>query len=99
MPVSSPKTSLSLLMELCAPGSSEAWERLAGLYSSLLHTWFHSAGLQAADRDDLTQRVLEVLVRQMPEFEHSGRAGAFRAWLRSIAVNLLREFWRRRRPM
>jgi RNA polymerase sigma-70 factor (ECF subfamily) len=31
----------------------------------------------------------------MPRFEHSGRPGAFRAWLRGIAFNLLREFWRR----
>jgi hypothetical protein len=37
----------------------------------------------------LTQRVLEVLFRQMPEIEHSGRAGAFRARLRGIAVNML----------
>jgi RNA polymerase sigma-70 factor (ECF subfamily) len=94
MPVSSPETSLSLLMELRAPGSSEAWERLAGLYSSLLKTWFHAAGLQPADRDDLTQRTLEVLVRRLAQFEHNGRPGAFRAWLRGITVNLLREFWR-----
>jgi RNA polymerase sigma-70 factor, ECF subfamily len=95
MATSSPTTSLSLLEQLREPGA-EGWDGVVALYTSLLHTWFHSAGLQAADRDDLTQRVLEVLVRQMPEFEHSGRPGAFRAWLRSIAANLLREFWRRR---
>jgi RNA polymerase sigma-70 factor (ECF subfamily) len=32
----------------------------------------------------------------LPAFEHNGRAGAFRAWLRGITVNLLREFWRDR---
>jgi RNA polymerase sigma-70 factor (ECF subfamily) len=44
--------------------------------------------------DDLTQRVLEVVVRKLPQFVHNGRAGAFRAWLRGITVNVLREFRR-----
>jgi RNA polymerase sigma factor (sigma-70 family) len=98
MSASSPDTSLSLLDQLREPGADDAWDRVVTLYTSLLEAWFHSAGVQAADRDDLTQRVLEVMLRQMPDFEHNGRAGAFRAWLRAIVVNLLREFWRRR-PM
>jgi RNA polymerase sigma factor (sigma-70 family) len=98
MATSSPETSLSLLEQLREPENAEAWDRVVALYTSLLGAWFHAAGLQTADREDLTQRVLEVLIRQMPEFEHNGRPGAFRAWLRGIAVNLLREFWRRR-PM
>jgi RNA polymerase sigma-70 factor (ECF subfamily) len=98
MTFSSPETSLSLLEQLREPGAADAWERVVALYSSLLQAWFHTAGLQAADRADLSQRVLEVLLQRMPDFEHNGRRGAFRAWLRGIAVNLLREFWRQR-PM
>jgi RNA polymerase sigma-70 factor (ECF subfamily) len=66
------------------------------LYTPLLHAWLTAAGLQSADRDDLTQRVLAILVRQLADFAPSGRPGAFRAWLRGITVNLLREFWRAR---
>jgi RNA polymerase sigma factor (sigma-70 family) len=95
MGTSSPATSLSLLEQLREPGA-EGWDRAVSLYTPLLQTWLHSAGLQAADRDDLTQRVLEIILSQLPDFEHSGRTGAFRAWLRGISVNLLREFWRRR---
>jgi RNA polymerase sigma-70 factor (ECF subfamily) len=95
MPAYAPETSLSLLEQLREPGNAEAWDRVVAVYTSLLRTWFHAAGLQTADTDDLTQRVLEVLFRQMPEFEHNGRPGAFRAWLRSVSVNMLREFWRR----
>jgi len=95
MAVSSTVTSLSLLEQIREPGADEAWAQVVSLYTPLLQTWLQTAGLQAADRDDLTQRVLEIVVCQMPDFEHSGRAGAFRAWLRGIAVNLLREFWRR----
>jgi RNA polymerase sigma-70 factor (ECF subfamily) len=93
--ISSPATSLSLLEQVRDAGTAEAWGRLVEVYGSLLQKWFRAAGLQAADCDDLTQRVLEVLVRQVARFEHNGWTGAFRAWLRGIAVNFLREFFRR----
>jgi RNA polymerase sigma-70 factor (ECF subfamily) len=88
-------TSASLL-EQARGGQAPAWDRLVKLYSPVLHAWLGAAGLQPADRDDVTQRVLEVLVRRLPEFEHNGRPGAFRAWLRGITVNLLHEHWRAR---
>ena len=95
MTTSSPNTSASLLGRVQS-ADADAWGALVTLYTPLLHTWLTSAGLQPADRDDLTQRVLEVLVRQLPDFQHNGRTGAFRAWLRGITTNLLREFWRHR---
>ena len=76
MPVPSPGTSASLL-DQARDGRAGAWDRLVTLYTPLLEAWLTAAGLQAADRDDLTQRVLEVLVRQLPDFEHNGRPGAF----------------------
>ena len=88
-------TSASLL-EQARGGQAPAWDRLVKLYSPVLYAWLGAAGLQSADSDDLTQRVLEVLVRRLPEFEHNGRPGAFRAWLRGITVNLLHEHWRAR---
>jgi RNA polymerase sigma-70 factor, ECF subfamily len=96
MVTSSPETSLSLLEQLGGRENGEAWDRVVGLYTSLLQTWFRAAGLQSADCDDLTQRVFEVLVRRVNEFKHQGRHGAFRAWLRGITVNLLRNFWRQK---
>jgi RNA polymerase sigma-70 factor (ECF subfamily) len=95
MPVPSPGTSASLL-DQARGRDAVAWDRLVALYTPLLHAWLTAAGLQPADRDDLTQRVLAILVEQLPTFEHNGRTGAFRAWLRGIAVNFLREFWRAR---
>jgi RNA polymerase sigma-70 factor (ECF subfamily) len=95
MPVPSPGTSASLL-EQARGHCATAWDRLVALYTPLLRAWLTAAGLQPADRDDVSQRVLEILVRQLPEFEHNGRPGAFRTWLRGITVNLLREHWRGR---
>ena len=96
MTAPSPETSASLLGRAQVEGDAQAWSALVGLYTPLLHTWLASAGLQPADRDDLTQRALEVLVRRLPSFQHNGRTGAFRAWLRGVTTNLLREFWRDR---
>jgi RNA polymerase sigma-70 factor (ECF subfamily) len=84
------------LLEQARSSRADAWERLVAVYTPLLGVWLTAAGLQPADRDDLTQRVLVVLYRQLPAFEHNGRPGAFRAWLRAVTVNLLREFWRAR---
>src|SRR5262249_27142107 len=95
MPTPSPTTSASLL-DQARDRQSAAWQRLVALYTPLLRSWLTAAGLQPADRDDLSQRALEILVRRLPDFEHNGRPGAFRAWLRGITVNLLREHWRGR---
>jgi RNA polymerase sigma factor (sigma-70 family) len=90
------KTSLSLLDRLKDPADRDAWVRLDRLYCGLLRAWFAAAGLQPADRDDLTQNALAVVLRQVKDFKHTGRPGSFRAWLRAIAANVLREFWRAR---
>jgi RNA polymerase sigma-70 factor (ECF subfamily) len=94
MPVSSPLTPRSLLDRICG-GDQHAWRALLAIYEPLLHHWLRSAGLETADRDDLTQQVLTVLVRKLPSFRHSGRDGAFRAWLRSVTLREVAEFRRR----
>jgi RNA polymerase sigma-70 factor (ECF subfamily) len=96
MKVPSPNTSVSLLEQVRDPANAGAWPTLVGVYTPVLHAWLSAAGLQSADRDDITQRVLEVLVRRLPEFRHNGRTGAFRAWLRGMTANFLKEFWRGR---
>ena len=49
------------------------------------------------DAEDLAQEVLAVVVRELPSFEHNRQRGAFRSWLRTVAVNELRVLWRSRR--
>ena len=93
---SSGATSASLLERVCDRADEPAWERLAKIYTPLLQTWLRSAGPQPADCDDLTQRALEIVFRKVHEFQPSGRSGSFRAWLRGIVMNLLREHRRSR---
>jgi RNA polymerase sigma-70 factor (ECF subfamily) len=90
-------TSATLLERLRDPRDADAWGRLNDLYSPLIRAWAERLGVRGADADDLVQEVLTVVVRRFPEFVHPERPGAFRGWLRAIAVNCARDAWRSRR--
>jgi RNA polymerase sigma-70 factor (ECF subfamily) len=88
------ETSVSLLQLVCRAPGSAAWMRLTEIYSPLLEAILTRYRLQPADVEDLIQEVFLTLSRELPQFEHSGRTGAFRSWLRTIVVHRLRNFWR-----
>jgi RNA polymerase sigma-70 factor (ECF subfamily) len=88
------ETSLSLLHSLHTAPDDDAWRRLVDLYSPLIRGWLRRYGAAERDVDDVVQDVLTVVVRRFPEFERE-RCGAFRSWMRTIAVNCLRDQWRR----
>lgn len=67
------------------------------VYSPLILSWLKRSGLDGQDADDVLQDVLAVVFRRLPDFQRNERTGSFRAWLRTIAVNCLRDFWRARR--
>jgi RNA polymerase sigma-70 factor (ECF subfamily) len=89
-------TSLSLLDRLQQDASDSVWRDLVEVYTPVLEAWLVPFRLQSADRDDLVQETLGTLLQNLADFRHGGRPGSFRAWLRAIVVNRLREFWRRR---
>lgn len=90
------ETSLTWLGRLAGDAADADWRRLVDAYGPLLRGWLARAGVPAADRDDLIQEVLLVVVRRVGEFEHRG-PGAFRAWLRGILANHTKKFFRTRR--
>lgn len=90
-------TSVSLLERLRQDPQSAAWTSLVEIYSPLIRNWLRRQQVREADSDDITQEVLAVVIRRLPEFEHNRREGAFRNWLRTITVNCLRDAWRSRK--
>lgn len=90
------ETSISLLNRVHQADDREAWERLVCLYSPLLQSWLRKYDVQPSDADDLAQEVLLAVAQDVKAFDHNGRPGAFRTWLRAILVNRLRNFWRAR---
>jgi RNA polymerase sigma-70 factor (ECF subfamily) len=88
------ETPLSLLERLRQRPDDSAWQRLVDLYLPLIRRSLNRYGLPPADADDLAQEILLVVFREVPGFDHSGRKGAFRTWLRTIVVHRLRGYWR-----
>lgn len=90
------ETSISLLERLRLGPDPAAWERLVALYTPLIRNWLGSYAVSSTDLDDILQEVFGTLFRELPAFRHDLRRGAFRRWLRTIAMNRLRNFWRGR---
>ena len=90
------ETSLPWLGRMTAAPSAADWRRFVGDYGPLLAGWLARAGVPVADRDDLAQDALVVVVREVAGFEHRG-PGSFRAWLRRIVANRAKTYFRARR--
>jgi RNA polymerase sigma-70 factor, ECF subfamily len=71
-----------------------AWEDLHTLYRPLIVGWLHRQAVADRDLDDLVQEIFLAVYRGLASFDHSGREGAFRAWLRTIALNYSCNYWR-----
>ena len=90
-------TSVSLLERLRQPGDQDAWRRFVKLYSPLIYYWARRQGLDTQDAADLAQEVFALLVQKMPEFTYDAQK-SFRAWLRTVTQNKLRDMRKRRPP-
>ena len=75
-------------------GEEDAWRDLTDLYRPLIIGWLNRQGVPAVDLEDLSQDVLLSVVKHLPGFEHSGRRGAFRSWLRTIVRSRTTDYWR-----
>jgi RNA polymerase sigma-70 factor (ECF subfamily) len=75
-------------------GEESAWRDLTVLYRPLLVGWLRRQTVPDRDLEDLIQEILMALVRYLPSFQHSGQPGAFRSWMRTIAANRVRDYWR-----
>ena len=67
--------------------------QLHGIYEPLIVGWVFRAGIDESDVSDVTQEVLTALCQELTNFEHNGRTGAFRNWLKMITVNRCRRYW------
>ena len=86
-------TNVSLLVRVAA-GDDAAWAQLDRLYRPFILGWYRGQGLSHTDAEDLTQEALTVLFRELKEFQHSGRTGAFRTWVRGVCLNRLKGYRR-----
>ncbi len=92
-------TSLSLLdrLKVARPDASD-WNRLQGIYLPLIRRWLGRVPGLGDESADLGQEVLVVVFREVPRFDRQ-REGSFRAWLRQVTVNKIRNYRRKRRRL
>jgi RNA polymerase sigma-70 factor (ECF subfamily) len=87
------ETRSSLLIRAQA-GDEGAWGDLCELYRPLIVGWLRRQAVPDGEVDDLVQEIFLAVVRGLPSFSHSGRRGAFRSWLRTIASNYSCDYWK-----
>ena len=78
-------------------GDADAWNSVTALYRPLIANWLRRVRVASSDVEDLSQNVMLALVKNLPTFEHSGRPGAFRSWLRVIVFQNAGLYWRDRK--
>ena len=89
-------TSVSLLDRLKAAGPDDSdWNRLHAVYLPLIERWLGRVPGLGTESADLAQEVLAVVFRELPRFERQPQ-GSFRAWLRQVTVNKIRNYRRQR---
>lgn len=93
MPQPPEHTSLSLIHRLL-DHDRESWQLLFRVYGPLIRAWLRQNHINPRDIEDLSQDILAVVVQKLPEFEHAGRVGSFRNWLRNITVLRSLEYFR-----
>ena len=86
-------TSKSLLEVAKADPQSQAWFKLFSIYEPLIVGWIARTGIHNSDIADVSQEVLQSVARDLQRFEHNGRAGAFRNWLKTMTINRCRRYW------
>lgn len=92
-------TPLSLLerVKQTPTAAGADWRVLHDIYTPLIRATLTRLGIRAAELDDLSQNVWQIIVRKLPSFTRQ-RDGSFRTWLRVLTTNEARGFWRTRTP-
>lgn len=83
-----PDTHNSLIAQLRDTANVDAWQSFAELYRPVIYRLAKGRGLQHADADDLSQKVLLSVARAIPQWQRQPQA-RFRHWLGRIARNAI----------
>jgi RNA polymerase sigma-70 factor (ECF subfamily) len=87
-------TSRSLL-ERARAADAAAWERLVTLYAPLVAHWCRRWALPEQDLADVLQDVFQAVAATLGRFRKESAGDTFRGWLHTIALNKVRDHWRR----
>jgi len=87
-------TRVTLLDKVRRSNEPAAWREFASIYEGMILSWLRRRDVDPHDAEDIRQDVMAAVHSEIGNFEHNGRPGAFRNWLRQITANRLKRFWR-----
>lgn len=93
-----PDTQSQLLLRVQNPADRDAWQEFCVTYQSVILRMCRRRGLQEADADDLTQKILASVSRRVSEFEVGEERGHFRSWLTVVVRNATIDHLRTLKP-
>src|SRR4051794_35513044 len=87
-----PTTRETLIRRFRDGNDPRAWDEFYRLYEPLVRAYVRRFGLRDHDVDDLVQDLFVKLRDQLARFELDPGKGRFRAWLRTVVDNTVRDW-------
>jgi len=92
---SEPKTHASLFEHLRKPVDHKTWPHFVALYRPIIISYVISHRLLLTDAEDIWQEVQMAFLRHLEDFQYDP-SKSFRAWLKTVTLNKIRDLARRR---
>jgi RNA polymerase sigma-70 factor (ECF subfamily) len=89
------ETRRTLLERVRSSSDHLAWDEFVALYGPLVFRFARGRGAAEADAADVSQEVMRVVARVMPDFEYDPARGSFRSWLYTVTRRQLARHFRR----
>lgn len=90
-------THQSLLLRIRDPADTAAWRQFDEIYRPMLRRFALARGLDDSAADDVVQHAMLAVSTHIQSFEYDPARGRFKAWLRTIVGNHVRNLLARRR--
>src|SRR5687768_9801846 len=87
------QTSLELL-DRVGRDDEEAWRQFVSLYGPVVRYWIRRGGVARHDRQDVFQEIFVVIHRKAAEFEPHEGVAKFRAWLKTVTLSKVSDYYR-----
>lgn len=85
----------SLLIRIRDRADAGAWETFDTIYRPMLYRFARARGLEHADTQDVVQDCMLAIQDHIGRFEYDPKKGRFKAWLRTMLDNRIRNLLRR----
>jgi RNA polymerase sigma-70 factor, ECF subfamily len=93
-----PETRQSLIVRIQSPSDDEAWSEFVAIYWPVVYRLARKRGLQDADAEDLSQKIIWAGRRAIRNWEPNPARGKFRFWLATVTRNAILNALTRKLP-